>query len=218
MAIEVITPAVDNYLTSVDKLKLILGISDNSQDSLLEEMIKQASDLIETYTGRVFAEEEVVESLPGKGTPDILLSRTPIINVTSVKFDTTETPGWVILDKDAGIIQRRDGWLNTNLSWATISPHESSYYENRWHFTYTGGYKLPSAGAQRNLPYDLERACIEISKTYHEQAQMDGTLESYKIGDTSVKWAKRSASGSGGEFSSIPNIALNVLDYYRRAF
>lgn len=222
MSIQVLEPPPSTWLTSLEAVKLTLGITDNSQDELLGSLIASASDFVKSYTGRDFALQTVKESLAGRGLPDLVLSLTPIVEVEKVEFDDTEIDDWVILDKEAGFIQRKFGFNSTNIPYDTINRFPSNYEEKRWHVTYTGGYVLPSFGCsqgQRNLPYDLERAIIGMVKTAISSLQFDGTMKSYKIGDTTVTWDRTvSSSEAAGLSSLVPSSSLAVLNYYRRAF
>lgn len=220
MSIEVIDAAPDDLLTTVAYVKANLDISGSTYDTLIEQMIREASAWACKFTGRTFALEEVREKLPGKGLPELILSRTPIVSITSVKFDTSVITDYSIKDKDVGTLFRRSGWTNTNLPWNTIQPHPSSYDEDRWVIEYWGGYVLPNWGSSegtRNFPYDLQRAVTEMVKATFLNRKMDGSLRSYKIGDTSVTW-DRGAAGDSSMQGAIPNSALNVLQFYRRAF
>lgn len=222
MSIQVLEPPPSKWLTNLEAVKLTLGISDNSQDELLGSLIAAASDFVKSYTGREFALQTVKESLAGRGLPDLILSLTPIVEVEKVEFDDTEIEDWVVLDKEAGFIQRKAGFTSTIIGYNTINRFPSSYEEKRWHVTYTGGYVLPSFGCsqgQRNLPHDLERAVIGMVKTAVSAVQLDGTMKSYKIGDTSVTWDRSISSESvPGLASLVPSSALAVLNYYRRAY
>lgn len=219
MSIEVIVAAPDKLLTTVAKVKATLGISSTDQDELIEDMVRAASDFVVTYCGRDFARQRVRESIVSKGTPELLLSLTPVINIEFVDYDDSEITDWVLYDKEAGIIQRRNGFQSTNLPFHTIDRAPSSYHEKRWHVTYTGGFVLPNwdvSEGTRNLPYDLERAVIDMVKTQVKTAPIDGNMRSYKIGDTQITWDR--SLGETGAGGIIPNSALSVLNYYRRPF
>jgi hypothetical protein len=217
--IEVIDAAPDTLLTTLATVKSILGITDNAQDANLTSMIGAASDFATRYCGREFAKQTIKESIIGKGMPEILLSLTPIISVTTVEFDDAAVDDWVMYDDKAGIIQRRAKFTSTQFPSASIDYAPSSYGEKRWHVTYVGGYVLPGWTGQgtRTLPYDLERAIVDMVKAQVASAKFSGTMKSYKIGDTSITWDTGS-SETANVSALVPNSALAVLNYYRRAF
>lgn len=232
MGIEVIEPAPDKLLTTLRQVKLTMGIAlDNTDnDELLSDMIASASAFVMKYCNRDFAMQTVVESLPGKGVPRLMVSLTPIVEITSISYNGSEFDGWTILDRDSGIIHREQGFRSTEIPYAgTIDNFPSTYASPDWKVNYTGGYVLPNWGISQiygddrfMLPMDLSRAITDMVKSQFAKRKLDGTMKSYKIGDTSITWgstASSSAAASSGNASAlVPGSALAVLDYYRRVF
>lgn len=222
MSIEVIEAAPSKLLTTVDAVKRTLGILTDTQDELLEEMIAATSDFIVRYTGREFARQVVKESLPGKGVPELLLSLTPVVDIIGTTFKGADAGPVILVDRESGVIQREGGFYSTSMSWTVMAPHPSGYYRNDWVIHYEGGYILPGWGesqGKRNLPYDLERAVIDIVKSQMLTKNLDGTMRSYRIGDTTIHWDRSAvSSGAGAVAGLVPGSALAVLNYYRRAF
>lgn len=218
MAITVIVAPEDTWLTTLARVKSILGITDTSSDSLLEQQIQEISDFISTFTGRIFARQTIAESIRGDGLPDMLLSLTPILTITSIELNGNAVTDYEILDADIGIIQRETGWTSTNLPFNTIDFAPSSYFTKDWVVTYEGGYRLPNwnDSDERSLPYDLERAAIEMVKSSYINRGVDSSWKSYKIGETAVSWNK--APGTEAISSIIPDAAMGVLNYYRRPY
>jgi len=220
MSITVVDPAPNTLLTTVEAVKFNLGITEDDTDDQIECMIQESSDFIVSYTARTFARQNVTEAFVGKGLPNAQLSITPINSISALTFKTSPVTNFTIDDKEAGIIQIETGFTSTEIGWNTIDRAVSPYAVKDWACTYIGGYILPSwqlTGLSRDLPYDLERACIEMTKVTFHNASLDGSIRTYKIGDTSVTWDK-SSSGSGANNAGIPTVAANILDYYRRAF
>jgi len=231
MSIEVLDPPFSTQFITLDKMKKLLGISDDSQDELLTDIIDATSDFIRRYCGREFALQKVKESLPGKEVPELLVSLTPIIHVESVMFDDSPIDEWTVLDRQVGVIQRARGLRSTTIPWNTIDFSPSPYYQNRYHVIYTGGYVLPgwptSKFGPRTFPYDLERAVADMVKAQYatSDSNFDPSMSRYRIGDTQVWWDANVSSGASGNTGigsggpgGIPQSSLNVLNYYRRAF
>ncbi len=225
--IEVLEPPPSRNLTTLRKVKLAMGITgeDADRDELLNDMIAAASDFVQRYCGRDFARQVVTESLPGKGTPDLILSITPIIDLIGVKFRGQEIEGVKVLDREAGFIQRSSGFTDTSFPYGTIDLAPSPYHRYSWEVTYEGGYILPGWGESqgvRTLPFDLERAVGEIVKSAFMSRNMDGNWKSYKIGETAISWLGASGVSTGtnaaNAVAGIPQSALSVLQWYRRAF
>lgn len=222
MSIEVIEAAPSTLLTTVDTVKRTLGITVDTQDELIEEMIAATSDFIVRYTGRDFARQTVKESLPGKGVPELLLSLTPIINIEKTEFKGSDAGPVILVDRESGVIQREGGFHSTSIGWPTINRHPSGYYRYDWEVTYDGGYVLPGWGTShgnRTLPYDIERAVVDIVKSQMLTKNIDGTMRSYKIGDTTIQWDRSALSHASAAVTGlVPGSALAVLNYYRRVF
>lgn len=231
MSTTIIVPAPTRNLTSLATLKRMLNIVDDSKDEELAMVIAASSDYVCNYCGREFAMQTVREELKSAGTPELLLSLTPIINIDQVAYDDVSVDGWTLYDADAGIIQDVPNFRSTMLRSTTWDDHPSSYGRKRWSVTYTGGYVLPDWGesqGDRTLPFDLERAVLDLCRATYAQSQLDPSvldpnMSKYKIGDTEITWGGRSkqTGGSGNRDNSgglLPPTSKAVLDYYRRAW
>ena len=220
MSILVVDAAPNTLLTTIEAVKRILNITDADQDEAIQDMIQQNSDFIVSYTARTFARQNVTESFVGTGLPNVQLSITPIISISALTLKTTPVTTFTIDDAAAGIIQLKTGFTSTELHWNTIDRAPSPYGVKDWACTYIGGYTLPSwktTGLPRDLPYDLERACLEMTKETFNNATLDGSMKTYKVGDTTVSWDRTPRSSSSND-AGIPVTAANILDFYRRAF
>lgn len=203
MTIEIITPAECNDFTTLDNVKTYLGIIDECQDEKINMGIQYAGDFIRRFTGRVFAQETVIETIRGFGTHYLPLSRYPITNIASVMLRGEVITDYEISDPSAGLLFRKNGWEWSAASYNGISndpiPHSESY---EYSIQYTGGYCMPCAeGCTRNFPYDLEQAAIELIQMYMDQTPMN--ISQVKVGDYSVSYR-----------SGVPASILGVLNQY----
>lgn len=233
MSIQVIVPAPTRNLTSLETLKRALGITDSSQDEDLVSLIAASSDYVCNYCGREFAMQTIRESVKSEGIPNLLLSLTPITEVQKVEYRDGEVDGWTVYDADAGILQKPPAFSSTMFAATPFDGQPSGFGKKDWHVTYTGGYILPDWGdsqGDRTLPYDLERAVLDLCRAQFAKAKIDPTvmdpeMTKYKIGDTEIQWGGRGKTSGGGGSSSgdnsgglLPLSAKAILDYYRRAF
>ena len=89
-----------------------LGLADDDAlASLTEDLIKQASDVVDTYCGRDFAlhEAETVR-LDGNGRERIRLAGHPLLSITSVTLGSTPLDSTSYeVHPGAGILERIDG-------------------------------------------------------------------------------------------------------------
>lgn len=188
-------------------VKTELGITGSGDDALLDRLIAAASRAVVRYTGREFVQETVAETRAGHGDRRMLLTRRPVVSISSVLLTTTtiDAATYSIEDAEAGVIFRKAGWTSTiPIYQAGISgayaPHDAA---PDFTFAYIGGYITPAIAGTRDLPEDVEQACIEMLKARWFARQRDPSLASIKAGD----WAE-TYRGSGG---GIPDSAAEML-------
>jgi len=134
-------PTID--LTTLDRAKLELNITDNSQDAKLILWIHEASAAINSYVDRILGRETVretflLDTMTGTMSP-LPLRRYPIAFVDSISSNTQPlTPSDFRFDMFRGLLFRNYGrWCGETV------------------VQYQAGYQLLG-----ELPYDLERACL----------------------------------------------------------
>lgn len=211
MTITVLTPATSKRLTTIYAVKeeLRLDQDDETPDPHLGRLIDQASAAVERFTARVFAKETVKEELPATGRVTLLLSRTPIGTITSVKIDGDAITDFSIRDADAGVLFRKAEWPTSEFSGHNIESFLTGETKNIVEVQYDGGYVLPGAEETLTptLPADVERACIETVKGWWLARERDPAIQSEKIGSF---W---SATYKAGE---VPDSARALLTPWRR--
>lgn len=205
--LKVITPAANKQLTTVDVVKSELGISDTSQDTLLAKLIDQASDAIVSFCGRPFAREDYRETVPGYGTNRLLLSRTPIVQISSVVADSEIITDYLLENAEAGILYRKRGWqwaptLGWHITWQPVGGSENLNFT----VDYTAGYVLPGdEGDTRTLPHDIERACIDTVKAWFHARERDPAVTGEGVGDYQASYAQ-----------GLPASVRQLLEPWRR--
>ena len=118
-----------------------------------------------------------------------MLARRPLVSISEVRLSDAIVLAalYKIDDAGAGILFKETGWQSTVLMQtafeAFIPPRPG---EPDWAVDYVAGYIMPgfSTGV-RDLPFDLERACIEIVKTLWHRRKDDPLVKSQRIGDAS---------------------------------
>lgn len=163
--------AVDGLCTLAN-VKLLLGVSDTTKDTLLEMLITKASAAICAATGRVLKRATyTAEPYSVNGQPYLYLKQWPIQTLTSVTLGgvalTVDVDYYMsAADAAVGRIYKPDGWNGAMLSRGLIP---DAYEGDRDILvTYTAGYYLPDdvtvapaaahyvAGAADSLPADLQ--------------------------------------------------------------
>jgi len=153
VGLSITTIAASTRLTTVAVVEGLVGPT--SDDSLLGELIDQASAAIAAYCHRPFARETYAESLAGFGEIRLQLARTPVVAVSSV----VDQDGNVITDhsiEDAvrGWLYRRAGWVWSAQAYAGLgaggrfmdmgAPLPRSE-EPHYTVAYQAGYLMPAA-------------------------------------------------------------------------
>jgi Phage gp6-like head-tail connector protein len=80
-------------IVSLSEFKTYLGITDNSQDSLLQLLLDSAQSSVESFTGRKFEADltDITEIFDGNAQKEIFLNKYPIISLTSVDYNAGDT-------------------------------------------------------------------------------------------------------------------------------
>lgn len=209
----VTTPAASTALTTLAAVKLDLEISDGSEDAYLMAVIDRASQAICTFLNvrdaddgsATLGRETLVETLrPPVNSEKIILSRYPVVSITSVVIDTTTT-----LDADEYEIDGRTGFLirldgnDNQVCWEQCS---------KIAITYVAGWLLPN-DAGRNLPADIEDAAISMIKAARVARNRDPLAKRIEIPDvrTIDYWVGAVPGNTGGMSSDVQA----KLDPYR---
>ncbi|MBB3020648.1 CRISPR/Cas system-associated exonuclease Cas4 (RecB family) [Microvirga lupini] len=167
MAVEVITPAENYRLTTMDAVRAEAGTAaEGLGDAAIEALIDQASGQVAVYCRRVFARETVEETIDdGSGT--IILARTPVVEIETINGAAFTGSGCRI-DKGAGIIRPAS---RVHIWSGRASPVV---------VVYTAGYALPEED-DRNLPVNVERATALVAATMLGNRQRDILVKSESV-------------------------------------
>ena len=196
-----------NALTMISTVETELSLTADAQDAELTRYIDTASDQIERYvTRKLYYGSAIVEKVAGSGDAFLWISRTPLSSITSVVYDssTVGSSTYEIYEADQGSIYRSAGWNDTKISATDYT---------RYQVTYVGGWITPQQAADdvaltRNLPWDLETACISIVVGLWRQKGADRTIRSESVLNTSVNYERH----AGGIDPSV----RAILDTYKR--
>lgn len=177
---------------------------DEAEERYLARLINSASDAIRSFCGRDFALENRTEKHTGQNSAALLLPLYPVIEVERVKIGAALLrPNDYELDTKMGALIRLGGvWPSTP--------------ERQIEVQYTGGYVTPEQAANnpeisRNLPYDLEEACIVTASTWasHRGTPRDATT--LQVEQIRVTFGDRDR-----EPAMIPAAVQHLLTSWRR--
>jgi hypothetical protein len=160
--LEVTVPAATTALTTLDRVKAGLGITDDADDEYLEAMIAEQSDYVCALLNVALADDGTrtlgLETIDEALTYP-LLSRVPVLSIEGIWDGNGEPldPLDYRFDKVTGRI------YGANTRWANLV----------YNFTppiiplivrYTAGWRLPGDDG-RNLPYAIESATVSLIST-----------------------------------------------------
>ena len=186
-------------LTTLDNLKEVLGITDNSKDTALDNIINRATDTIESYCGNrrfastVYANEEY--------------NGTDTLYINAKQYPITALTGY---DRNDGNVGNAD-WNSLQSEYITYADDGQGpgqfYYQygfpkgaSNFRFSYTAGYST--------IPYDLEQSCLQLCSWYYKSTESMG-LQSESLGEYS--YTKQQFTGN-----PIENLGIDLaLEKYR---
>ena len=153
----------DNALTTLDRMKLMLGLAgveDAQTDEVITLLINRASSWIERQIGRHLGRRSYRQKYDADGQQELVTLEYPIISVEYVKEDgKVVDPKTYDFSQDGqiGVIYRDEGWLKAGyrrgLAYDIVAPKRAI------EVSYTAGYVLPkdaTADDPQTLPADLE--------------------------------------------------------------
>lgn len=201
----VVTPASDTTLTTLAIMKDELGITDTLSDAKLTRYIAEASAAAQQYCNRIFAVETIKDEfwptrdayptmIPG-GEEPLMLSRWPLVAVSSVIEDTTT----LTVDVD----------YRVDLAKGQLVRLDSVGYPKRWpayHLTvqYTAGFNP--------IPSDVAGKIVRMVTGRYYASGRDPALMSENIpGVREYRvWVP-----TGSDAGNMPPDVVDVLNNYR---
>jgi hypothetical protein len=165
----IITPATTFALAEAATIIEELG-DDTIDPDFISRLIDGASKRIATYCNRVFARETVAETFRLDCRQEcLLLARVPVVSFTSVvENGVTLTGADYEVDAATGVLSR------------LIDDVDTLWASGKIVVTYAAGFLLPGE-ANRNLPDDIERACIELVKRAYYASSQDPMVKADEV-------------------------------------
>jgi hypothetical protein len=184
----------DNALTTLERMKLMLGLSDISDervDEIVTLLINRASSWIERQTGRHLGKNTYLQRYDADGQQELVTIEYPIVDVAFIKeegkvvdatlYDFGQTGG-------VGVIYRDDGWLHAG--YRSGLAYDITAIKRVIEVSYTAGYVLPKDATEddpQTLPADLEGLVWDVvSQAYTNLQNGSQGLNSFSISD--VRW------------------------------
>ena len=181
----------ENALTTVERLKLMLGLpaeTDDRTNLIVEMLINKASSWVERQIGRHLGKHAYLHWYRADGQQELVTDEYPIIRVEYVKeggrlvdpklYDYSQTG-------NIGVIYRDDGWLKDG--YRSGLAYDIVALKRNIEVSYTAGYVLPKDATDdepATLPADLEGLIWDIvSQAYTNLQNGSLGLNSFTISD-----------------------------------
>lgn len=187
-------------LTNKTKVKAYLGISGTTYDTLIDELIKNATASVEKFCNRNFTEDSYTEYFDTDPVAKLFLRNFPVASLTSVQYrsGTWGAITWENLNVNDYLLNELTG----KVSLAFVLPSAEKYIK----IVYTGGYKIDfdneTDPLQHNLPADLTQIVTElVAQTYNLRTSVgisnestEGQSITYKDSDVTKQYNNRLSS------------------------
>lgn len=218
MTLSVSTIAQQRRLTSLVRVKEMLGLSVTTFDGLLQNLIDDATAAIERYCGwsRGFGRQLYSETLPGFGHILLQLGERPLVSVTSVVYNSETLTDYSISDRDRGLLYRQNGWPWTAQVMAGLTGWQQfpgtgipmpGYEEPSFTVIFVAGYVLPS----QHILAQTTISAADADNSFNDSAA--GFPALLKAGDV-IEVEGFTTAANNGRFavSGTPTAAKVVVD------
>lgn len=189
----------------LDQLKRLLGITDDTQDALLTELLIEAQEYVEDYLQRKLDLADYEDFVSVEYTDTLVIRNFPLESVTSVEtLDGVSYSDYKVL-KQFGEIKSRAQSFSGDIA-----------------IEYRGGYDVLPAWAKKGI--------VETAASLYANNGNGGTTSGVKIGAVKseeivgvakVTYETGSSSSSGGSasntgnYGSIPGYVIDILEPHR---
>lgn len=214
----IVTPATSTWLTTLDRIKLELSISGGTSDDLLNARIASASSVINGLCFPSLKRETVIETFYpdhyGERADRLILDHSPVSSITSVTVDGTALTDVVIVDDVVTDLAewRLDGDKLRLRRQTTAGRHSHWSFRTSIVVAYVGGYLLPGE-AERDLPFEIEDACVELVVAYWMMRGRDPGLRAEE--NVGVYRFEYQTTMNGYQYP-VPKGVMDKLDPYLR--
>lgn len=172
--------------TTLDRAAKELDITAPDDLDRLADMLLEAKSMTDAFCNRNFAyAEDITERVRGYGDGFLIVQQTPIVEITSITKDGSlvHESNYEIDDAEAGIIYSDSGFSANDIVLEGLANRVlPNSQEADIDIVYSGGYVLPGTDG-RNLPYDIERAQVQIIKHLWQSRTRDMGIKSEKADD-----------------------------------
>lgn len=142
-------------LISLTDYKVLTGEARTGNDTRIQELIDQASNMFETQTGRKIEQATYNESVDGNGLTRMIINQFPIISVASLSIKESSTLTHVLVIVDDLVIYKPQGWVEINIDSTLVSVFSKG--QQNITIQYDAGYVI--------APDDIKMAISQLTAT-----------------------------------------------------
>jgi hypothetical protein len=162
-------------LTTLDSVKLYLGITNNAADAKLSKLITGCSAWIKSFLNRDILQANYTETLDGTGTPRLILANYPVTALTQILADGIDVTAKVICDGRRKITLTDGSVFRRDVANVTIR--------------YTAGYAEVPADIEHTACRLVAWGYTESSRIQQNSKSMGGEVVSFSMA-SAPNWAK----------------------------
>ncbi len=186
-------------LTTVQRVKDLLGITVSNADPVLLRLVNSATDFIQNYCNEFFAQKTYsneLYSIWGERQEYLMLNHGNVTALTSFQYraGTPTTPNWTNFVQDQYELVEPDGSGIARSGMVRIYAGFAPLLytgTNAIRATYTAGFLIswPDFGdpTKHNLPADLSNLCENLIVRYWKHRESSGK-KSESVKDSNVTW------------------------------
>lgn len=215
-------------LTDKANVKLLLGISGEDQDDLLDYLIAEADVIISNYLDRRIEQATYTEFYSGNGKQSLFLNNYPVTSITSVHLDNGGYFGdgsdafaaSTLLTEGTDYVLNKDDASETEVSrsgelFRIGGVWDRPLVRKRGQLCSApgsgkGNIKVVYVGGYETVPKDLEHCANRLVVSLYNSKTASGPLSSESIEDYSYTLA------SGEDAARSLDSSHSVLSRYRR--
>lgn len=224
--IRVCTSSTETALLDLSVYKASAKITTTSDDTVIQYALDRATSLIEGYLGYPLKRQVYYETVPGYGSLELQVSRTPVQSIESIYYNDEQvaSTSYDIGSAGAGLIFRELGWPWTAGVTYDLTAHVTPKSELRpYAVTYEAGYCVNGSTADgwlttgEPVPGEIQAAIQHAASFLYLSAGRDPSITSQKIGDLSFSYMSGgSMTGGQSQIGGLPESVKGMLAHLRR--
>lgn len=195
-----------NALIALDDFKDYMGISGGTNDHILIPLITRATQYIESYCGRKFYYDGTTYGVytssttprdsiyDGAGSNVIVLRQRPVVSITQIQSLISIADGSDYLDS----VDLDDARIDKGSGRLTLTGYIFEKGEQNVYVDYKAGYST--------IPADLQQACMELTKTWWMNRQMNDMLIEERL---DKYWYRKPMA------AKTPHFVKEILNLYK---